>query len=170
MSHDSLTTRLRQQSRGTGLATAFVMALTMLLCLGGGIVIYAQLDPFTRDFVSASVTVTPERVAQAQTGADTTAQPTAAPAQDAEPTAIDADAQDIAPNDFVATHISNDEDAVNFREGPSSETTRLAELAPGTELKETGATDTDVNGILWREFETADGLVGWIRDVDAIPV
>jgi len=169
MSHDSLTTRLRQQSRGTGLATAFVMAMTMFLCLGGGIVIYGQLDPFTRDFVSASVTVTPEQVAQAQAGSDAP-QSTAGAGLTVEPTPTEAGQSDIAPSGFVATHTSNETDPVNFREGPSSETNRLSELSPGTELRETGATETDVNGTLWRQFETADGLVGWIRDVDAIPV
>lgn len=173
MSNNSLTTRLRQQSRGTGLATALVMATTLVLCIGGGIVIFGQLEPLTRDFVSANVTVTPGAVEQAQNGTSaggSDAAPTDVPAGDDEPTAEPEENGGIVASDFVPTHISNDQDVVNYRQGPSAETARLAELAPGTELQETGSTESDLGGTLWREFVTADGLVGWIRDVDAIPV
>ena len=169
MSHDSLTNRLRQQSRGTGLATALVMAMTMVLCLGGGIVIYGQLDPLTRDFVSANVTVTPGQVEVAQDSGGAV-EPTAAVAIVDEPTAVPGSDADIQASDFVPTHIINEGVGVNYRQGPSSDTAPLALLAAGTELKETGSSETDFNGTLWREFVTADGLVGWIRDVDAVPV
>lgn len=51
MSDTGLTNRLRQRSRRAGLAVGLSMALTLGLGLGGFIVLYARLEPLTRDFV-----------------------------------------------------------------------------------------------------------------------
>ena len=59
MSNSGLTSRLRQQSRRTGFAVGVTVALTILLCVGGFVVVYAQLDPLTRDFIAAPATATP---------------------------------------------------------------------------------------------------------------
>ncbi|MGH2562764.1 MAG: hypothetical protein ACRDJH_27200 [Thermomicrobiales bacterium] len=55
MTGSGLTNRLRQRSRRAGLAVGLSMALTIGLSLGSFIVIYARLEPFTRDFVGADI-------------------------------------------------------------------------------------------------------------------
>jgi hypothetical protein len=167
MSHQSLSNRLRQQSRGAGLATAMVMALTLALCIGGGIVIYSQLDPLTRDFVSANVTVTPAQVAQAtREGASGATRATNTPVPDEDDPTPTPEPEDT----FRETHTTNLTDVpVNYRSGPGTDQEALTQLAPGTPLQATGEFDTDSAGTVWLEFVTEDGLRGWIREIDAIP-
>ena len=58
MTNPGLDNRLRQHSRRAGIIIGLSMALTIAMCIGGFAVIYAKIDPFTRDFVNAA-TITP---------------------------------------------------------------------------------------------------------------
>lgn len=58
---------------------------------------------------------------------------------------------------------------VNLRNGPGTSYASLGPLLPGTLLQATGETAT-TNGQLWRRFTLEDGRVGWVRDVDVLPV
>jgi hypothetical protein len=58
---------------------------------------------------------------------------------------------------------------VNLRNGPGTGFASLGPLVPGTLLQATGETAT-TGGQLWRRFVLEDGRVGWVRDVDVLPV
>ena len=59
--------------------------------------------------------------------------------------------------------------AVNLRAGPGVAYPSRGVLAPGTLLAATGERQV-VGGVLWRQFALPDGRVGWVRDVDVLPV
>jgi cytoskeletal protein RodZ len=183
MTNSGLTSRLRQQSRRTGFAVGMAMAVTILLCVGGFVVIYAQVDPLTRDFIAAPATETPteeprsadsaesqpnnqdQQDAQASTGTaeDQPAQPT--------PTSTPEEAQEptSTPETFTPTHISNTQQGVNFRAGPGTDADIITTLEASTPLRATGQQGTGDDGLVWLEFETEDGTIGWIREIDAVP-
>jgi hypothetical protein len=56
-----------------------------------------------------------------------------------------------------------------LREGPSQNTPSLGLLPPGTLLEATGESEY-MRGYTWRRFRLADGRVGWVRQVDVLPV
>jgi uncharacterized protein YraI len=58
---------------------------------------------------------------------------------------------------------------VNLRSGPGTGFATLGSLAPGTLLAATGESATS-GGYLWRRFRVADGRIGWVRDIDVLPV
>jgi hypothetical protein len=185
MTNSGLTSRLRQQSRRTGFAVGMVMAVTILLCVGGFVVIYAQVDPLTRDFISAPATTTPtaepetadsagnqrdddQQAADANGQSDNNQQeepaaptPTSTPVQESEPTPTT--------EEFTPTHVSNPQTAVNFRDGPGTNAGIVQVLDAGTPLQATGEEGTGEDGLVWLEFETADGTTGWIREIDSVP-
>lgn len=185
MTNSGLTSRLRQQSRRTGFAVGMAMAVTILLCVGGFVVIYAQVDPLTRDFISAPATHTPtadpesadssaseqedeQQAAGANDQSDDDEQdepadpaPTPTPEEDEEPTPT--------PDEFTPTHVSNTQTAVNFRDGPGTNAGIVQVLDAGTPLQATGEEGTGEDGLVWLEFETEDGTTGWIREIDSVP-
>ncbi len=184
MTNSGLTNRLRQQSRRTGFAVGMAMAVTILLCVGGFVVIYAQVDPLTRDFIAAPATATPTEEprdaeaasnqgnedAEASGPAPTEppeddnpeeAAPTPTPEEDEEPTPT--------PEGFEPTHLSNTQTAVNFRAGPGTDADIITTLPASTPLRATGEEGTGGDGLVWLEFETEDGTTGWIREIDAVP-
>lgn len=154
------------------------MAVTILLCIGGFVVIYAQVDPLTRDFVGAPATATPteeprssgstgNRDEEAETDAESTEAPDEAPAPT--PTPEEAEDPTPTPETFAPTHLSNTQTAVNFRAGPGTDAGIITTLPAGTPLRATGEEGTGGDGLLWLEFETEDGTTGWIREIDAVP-
>jgi SH3-like domain-containing protein len=69
--------------------------------------------------------------------------------------------------DFTADFQSNPQNPVNLRSEPGTNGTQIVEiLEPGTPLQSMGQ-EEEVNGVVWRQFRTADGQVGWIREIDA---
>src|SRR5947208_664465 len=60
MANPGLDNRLRQHSRRAGFIIGVSMLATIALCVGGFAVIYAKIDPYTRDFVNAA-TLTPTK-------------------------------------------------------------------------------------------------------------
>lgn len=68
------------------------------------------------------------------------------------------------PTDRIGTSRS-----VNLRTGPGVTYGINGVVAPGTLLEAAGETAT-VNGVLWRRFYVSDGRIGWIRDIDVLPV
>jgi hypothetical protein len=159
------------------------MALTIAVCIGGFVWIYAQVEPFTKDFVDAA-TVAPTREAssndnedgapvEAQTaepdgGGSGDEQPADEPTEEPEPTET--------PDAFQATHIVSSEVTINFRPGPGVNSGEpVGQLLPGTELQYLDETedsqDPDADGdTSWLRFRTEDGLEGWIRQIDVEPV
>ena len=58
---------------------------------------------------------------------------------------------------------------INFRDGPSTATDILEGLPPATPLEyldEDAPTDDPADGERWMRFETEEGLVGWVREID----
>ena len=156
------------------------MAVTIAVCVGSFVIIYAQVDPFTRDFVAAPATSTPtpkptstKNDNESSGAADTenTDNATTNQASDdaPEPTATTESAPTPTPNAFTADYHSNDETAVNFRSQPTTDSEVLLVLDAGTPMQSTGTKQTDDGGTVWMEFKLQDNTTGWIREIDAIP-
>jgi hypothetical protein len=165
------------------------MALTIAVCIGSFVWIYAQVEPFTRDFVDAA-TVRPTTVSQATEPEDEptesdqadeeTPEPSQAEAQTPEDnsnvieqTSNDEPEPTSTPTDeFNPTHVVSSEVSINFRQGPGVNTgDPVTTLAPGTELQYLGdseaSQDPNADGDTeWLHFKTEDGLEGWIRRID----
>lgn len=149
------------------------MAATILLCVAGFVVIYAQVDPLTRDFIGAPATATVTREAgQAAGGSASNSNQdeeetpertaTAEPTEEPEPTPTEEEG-------FVPTHLSNTTDTVNFRSGPGTDFGVVDTMSPGTPLRATGESGVAGDSLTWLEFETEDGTIGWIREIDSVP-
>ncbi len=147
------------------------MAATILLCVAGFVVIYAQVDPLTRDFIGAPPTATTERTSSSGSGSgsdessgggDTEPEdtPVPEPTDPPEPTATE--------EGFQITHLSNTSDTVNFRSGPGTDFGVVQTISPGSPLQATGETGVAGDGLTWLEFELEDGTVGWIREIDTV--
>ncbi|HEY8601472.1 MAG TPA: DnaJ domain-containing protein [Thermomicrobiales bacterium] len=68
------------------------------------------------------------------------------------------------PTDRIGTALS-----VNLRSGPGANYGSLGLLPTGTQLAATGQSQYS-SGQLWRRFALRDGRVGWVRDLDVLPV
>lgn len=188
MTDPGLTTRLRQHSRRAGLAVGLSMALTIAVCLGGFVVIYARVDPYLSDFISVErATSTPEREssqAAPEPQEDESDQPppaesapTEPPAQQPQeqpaPTATTEAEPTPTPEEFTPDFQANSTQQINFREGPGTEFETLLVLGiaqPLQYLNEDEPTDNPaVDGERWMKFRTEDGTEGWIREIDAEP-
>lgn len=164
------------------------MALTIAVCIGGFVWIYAQVEPFTKDFVDAA-TVAPTRESASRgvddsgdngdsnDGADENPrdnEPTDEDEPEAEPTEAPEPTQ--TPDGFQPTHIVTSEVPINFRPGPGVNSgDPLRTIQPGTELQYLGETqaseDPNADGdTAWLQFRDEDGLEGWIRQIDVDPV
>lgn len=158
------------------------MALTIALCVGSFAVIYAKIDPWTRDFVNAATitpTSPPTKTAKssktngsASTTNDSTvgAQPTETPAPD-QPTDTPVPAEAAAsptatPGGFTPNYKVSSTMRVNLRSGASQNTDIVTTLDSGTELQYLNQSQPDNNGTIWLEFSTAAGDQGWIRQID----
>jgi len=185
MNNSGLTSRLRQQSRRTGLAVGFAMAVTIALCIGIFVVAYAGVDPFTRDFIAqASPTPTSEPRGSGDTADNNSSSNNQTEGgssnnnssndnsddnqDNPEPTNTPA-APTPTPDEFVADYLSNTETGVNFRSGPGTDNDVIQLLDASTPLKSTGNVQEDDSGTVWMEFELRDGTTGWIRQIDAVP-
>lgn len=178
MPNSGLTTRLRQQSRRTGLAVGFAMAGAIALCIVVFVVAYAGLDPLTGDFIAKS---SPTPTATSGGSADTAdnnsnARATEDNANDsnsdnnsAEPEPTKAPEPTSTPSEFTPDYLSNTDTVINFRAGPGTDNDVVTTLEAGTQLKSTGKEETDGEGTVWMEFEMRDGTKGWIRQIDAVP-
>lgn len=162
------------------------MALTIAICLGGFAVLYGELDPFTRDFVSADAPEErprPTRIPAgggAQEAADvggagesaedqTAPTPTPGPTETPEPTPT--------PAGFQPSHQLSSPTRVNLREGPGTRFPVVIVITldqPLQYLDESQPTENpDADGLapgqLWMKFRTEDGFEGWVREIDVGP-
>jgi hypothetical protein len=181
MSEPGLNNRLRQHSRRAGLMVGLSMALTIALCVGSFVYIYAWADPLTRDFVNASApepTRTPTREAAARSEEE---EPADEPApedepEEEEPEPTQAPDPTPTPDSFQPTHVISAETPINFRPGPAvASGDPVATLGPGTELQylnesEPSQDPAQEGNLNWLRFRTADGLEGWIREIDVEPL
>ena len=183
MSDPGLSHRLRQRSRRSGFMIGVSMLLTIAMCAIGFTVLYTALDAFTSDFISSTdetPTIQAEVAAPDTSNADPADEPTAAsvepttppdPAQpqQAQPTATIAATQRANDGEFDPDFQIASDVTINLREGPSTATNILEGLPPATPLEyldEDAPTDNPSDGERWMQFETEDGLVGWVREID----
>jgi cytoskeletal protein RodZ len=182
MTDTGLTNRLRQRSRRAGIMVGLSMALTIAICLGGFVWLYAEINPFTQDFVAANATSTPEEPPRETREASQNSNEE--PAENAEePTPEEPDSSEPDPTPtaeptptseaFQPTHQANSQFVINLRAGPSTDTeivTALALSQPLEYLDEDAPTENPAaDGNRWMKFRTEDGLEGWIREIDAEP-
>ncbi|MGH2551832.1 MAG: SH3 domain-containing protein [Thermomicrobiales bacterium] len=151
------------------------MAVVIALCISAFVVAYAQLDPFTRDFIAQSTpTPTPAPSGSGNT-ADTNSNDNNSSASSdssndnsSNPDPTNTPAPTPTPDAFVADYLSNTEQAVNFRSGPGTDNDVIQLIDASTPLKSTGEEQDDGDGTAWMEFELEDGTIGWIRQIDAV--
>ena len=186
MAEPGLTTRLRQHSRRSGMMVGLSMAITIAIVIVAFIWIYLRLTPFVSDFIpsdpvqtpavrgaAASPTALPTVAAAAATEASASPAPTGTATANVTRTAAPTTTAATTPVPTVswqATHkISPDRPDINFRAGPSTVADIVGVLAPGTELKFLGETQS-TGGLPWMKFQTKDGKVGWVRQIDVVTV
>jgi hypothetical protein len=147
------------------------MAATILLCVAGFVVIYAQVDPLTRDFIGAPPTATATREVGASGGGSSPGVDTDNDEPRESPTPRSTETPEPTPTNegFTVTHLSNTSDSVNFRSGPGTDFSVIFSIPAATELRATGESGVAGDGLNWLEFELEDGTVGWIREIDSVP-
>lgn len=182
MTDPGLTFRLRQRSRRAGLAVGISMALTIGVCIVSFSWIYAQVDPYLRDFTGQqgieqprpTATATADEAAQVAATDEADEPPEEEPEQ--EPTAEPTPTREPSPTPtptpdvFTATHISNPNSRTNFRPEPSLDNDPVAILEAGTPLQYLGEDATGDDGLRWMRFRTEDGLEGWMREDAVQPI
>jgi len=168
------------------------MAITIALCIGSFVWIYAQVEPVIGDFVDAA-TVGPTTVSQDTHEGEPDEEATAAPQDEETPEpeaeTPEADSNVVEPSDnepkptatreveFKVTHIVSAEVPINLRPGPGvgSGDPVGNSLPPGTELQYLDKTqpsqDPNADGdTAWMNFRLEDGREGWIRQIDVSSV
>ncbi len=75
----------------------------------------------------------------------------------------------VAPPPFPATDRIGTAQSVNLRSGPGVGYGVVGLLPTGTLLQATGE-QAYAGGQLWRRFRLQDGRIGWVRDLDVLPV
>jgi hypothetical protein len=178
MSDPGLTNRLRQHSRRSGLAVGLTMAAAIALCILSSAWLFGRIEPYVSDFTGYEQNTAVPPVAEASEGEDTPTprptegsgggeeQPSQAPSQ---PTV--APATTSTADAFEETHQSNPDFSVNFRPGPSIDSgDPVATLDPGTPLQYLDEQTTGDDGSIWLRMKTQDGIEGWLREVDTVPV
>ncbi len=186
MSDPGLSHRLRQRSRRAGFMIGLSMLLTIALCAVGFTVLYTALDAFTSDFISQTdetptievEAVEPDTAGNTDPNAEATQPPaeaTTPPEQapqdqnEEQPTATTAATSQANDAEFDPDYQIAANTTINFRDGPSTATDILDGLPPATPLEyldEDAPTDDPADGERWMKFETEDGLIGWVREID----
>lgn len=143
------------------------MLLTIVLCVGAFSVIYSRMEPLVRDFGAESTGAEAERVATRTPEPDDAAPTEEAPAENTDAEPAPEPTIEEASSGFDPDYVSNPEEAVNFRSGPTVDSERVAQLAPATPLQYLGDSTDDENGETWLHFVNGDGQEGWIREIDS---
>lgn len=182
MTDPGLSNRLRQRSRRAGLAVGLTMAATIAICIGGFAASFGFLGPLLSDIVP--VPTREREVVQAAPddgGGEEVAAPTEVPAVEAAdeappptPTAEPEVEPTATEEAFEPTHQIRSDQAVNLRPQPSSVTTEqnqptaLPQQTPLQYLNEDEPTNDPNDAPRWMRFRTAEGLEGWIRELDVV--
>ena len=171
-----LNERLQQHSQRSGMMVGVSMAVVVVLLIGAFTWIFFRLDPFFSDFAGragiARSTVEPARVAASPRsgtpGSGTDLTPLPLPPT---PTALVLTPIGVAATPvFQATHsITDFGQQVNFRAGPSTASTRVALLPPGTRLRYLNEQE-QTGEVIWMRFSLEQGEIGWIRQIDVTPL
>jgi len=178
MTDPGLSHRLRQHSRRTGIMVGVTMALTIAVCIGGFAGIYAQLGPYTADFVAEDVPTAIRRpdplaaTAPLNRGIATSSVAESIPTSANAASIVEPQATND-PDEFTQTHVSNPVQNVNLRSVPSAAgggATVVRVLPASTPLDflddEAPTQNPSVDGDSWMFFQTEDGDKGWIREID----
>ncbi len=153
------------------------MAAAIALGILASAWLFGRIEPYVSDFTGYQQRTPAPAVAEARDGDQTPAAPTeAAPTEvpaatnpPAEPT-VAAVATGTAAA-FTQTHESNPDFTVNFRPGPSIDSgDPVAALDPGTPLQYLDEQTTGDDGSIWLRMKTQNGLEGWLREVDTVPI
>ena len=193
-----LNERLRQHSRQSGMLVGVSMAGVIALTIGAFVWIFFRIDPYLTDFTGRTGAVRASPIAAlggsviARPGASppgargtppspapaiaaATATPPATPPPvpalppAPTPTALAAPSPTATPG-FVATHqVVDFGERVNLRAGPTASSGRIQLLPPGSKLKFLNEQE-QAGDVLWMKFQTERGDVGWIRNLDVLPV
>lgn len=158
------------------------MAAAIGLCILSSAWLFGRIEPYVSDFtgyeqntpvpaVAAAADDEETSVPDDQSNAGEDAEPTTAPETDEassdEPTTAPTPSASTTP--FTQTHESNPDFTVNFRPGPSIDSGEpVATLDPGTPLQYLDEQTTGDDGSIWLRMKTADGIEGWLRDVDTV--
>ncbi|MCO5221693.1 MAG: SH3 domain-containing protein [Thermomicrobiales bacterium] len=157
------------------------MAAAIALCVLSSAYLFGRIEPLVSDFtgyeqntpVPAVVEASDDEPAEPENGGDAPE-----PTEEAVDEPAQVDNQPAAgPNEtatttsFEQTHESNPDFTVNFRPGPSINSGEpVATLDPGTPLQYLDEQTTGDDGSIWLRMRTADGIEGWLREVDTIQV
>jgi hypothetical protein len=177
MTNPGLDNRLRQHSRRAGIIIGLSMALTIAMCIGGFAVIYAKIDPFTRDFVNAATitpTPPPTKAPKASKSNGNAAADNSNAAAEIQPTDTPVPAQPsptATSTGFNPDYRVSSDVRVNLRSGPSVDTDIVTTLDSGAELqylnKTQDSANPDADGAKnWMNFRDQDGNEGWVRGID----
>lgn len=174
-----LNERLQQHTRRSGMMVGISMALVVVLLVVSFTWLFFRLDPFFSDFAGRSgVPRSSPGVARvlASPGAGTPGARTATATdpglpQPPTPTALaGTGVRASATPAFGATHVIADfGQQVNLRAGPSTNSSRVALVSPGTRLMFLNEEQL-VGDTLWMRFQTERGDTGWIRELDTTPI
>jgi hypothetical protein len=172
-----LNERLEQYSRRSGMMIGVSMALVVTLTIGAFIWVFFKIDPYSTDFTGRTganyptpaivrVLASPPGAVAASPGTATAAGAPAIPTPTALGTPV---ANGAATPAFAPTHVIADYgQQVNLRAGPSTSSSRIASLAPGTKLKFLNEQQT-IGETVWMRFQTERGDIGWVRQIDTTP-
>jgi len=181
MTAPGLDNRLRQHSRRAGLMVGLSMALTIAVCIGSFVWIYAKFDPLTRDFVDVETPAPTREVAFSDTtGSEdensVNSNNNVGTVNEDEPEPTNTPRPTPTSEAFNPTHIVTAVSAVNMRPGPAvSSGDPVTIVASGQELQYLDETQPseDANadpGQNWLRFRTEDGVEGWVLEDFVEPI
>jgi hypothetical protein len=166
MTDSGLSTRLRQQSRRSGLMVGITMVFAIAICIFGAAALFAALARPFSDLIPV-VAQAPDTSVQEPDTASEVDQPLAQPTAETAPSTQVPAAQPTvapAPEDFKPTHQVTALTSVNFRTGPSVNDSVIVALSPATPLQYLDEQDTAADGGVWMKFRDKDGQEGWISE------
>lgn len=173
MTDSGLSTRLRHQSRRSGLMVGITMVLALAICIFGAAALYGALaQPFS-DLIPMVAPAGGATSGGEEEFAPTAEAPVAAanevalaPDETPQPTA----AATAAPTEqaFEPTHQIGSNSSVNFRSGPSTGDSVIIALSPATPLQFLEEEVPSDEG-LWMRFRTENGDEGWVLEELTVP-
>jgi SH3 domain-containing protein len=152
------------------------MAAAIAICILSSAWLFGRIEPYVSDFTGYEQRTAVPAVAEASDGEETPEPTEQSETGETQPTQVPnqptvAPATTTTTVAFEETHQSNPDFSVNFRPGPSIDSgDPVATLDPGTPLQYLDEQTTGDDGSIWLRMKTQDGIEGWLREVDTVPV